>query len=188
MSPSSPAPAFGPVIGVAELAHGAPIAVALTPDAATRAAIAAELGLIEIGELGLDGTLEPEGRRDWRLTARLTARVVQSCVVTLAPVPAAIDEPVRRRFLADWHEPEGAEVELPDDVDTDPIGAGIDLGAVLVEALALALPPYPHAQGAHLDTVDFTEPGKAAMTDDDARPFAGLAALRDKLTDEGDDS
>jgi uncharacterized metal-binding protein YceD (DUF177 family) len=51
----------------------------------------------------------------------------------------------------------------------------------LAEALALALPLYPRAPGAELGEAAFTEPGKPVLRDEDARPFAGLAHLRDKL-------
>ena len=121
-------------------------------------------------------------------TGQLGATVVQPCVVTLAPVVTRIEEPVGRSFVAGWEPPQGDEVELPEDVDTEPLGTAIDLGAIMVEALALALPAWPRAEGADLDEAVFTEPGKAPMTDDDAKPFAGLAALRDKLSkDTGDD-
>ena len=60
-------------------------------------------------------------------------------------------------------------------------------GQVLAEALALALPDYPRGDEEVIGEQVFTEPGKEAMTDEDAKPFAGLAALRDKLTGEGGD-
>ncbi|MGB1722615.1 MAG: DUF177 domain-containing protein, partial [Paracoccaceae bacterium] len=41
----------------------------------------------------------------------------------------------------------------------------------------------PRAHGADLGEAVFTEPGKAAMRDEDTRPFAGLAALREQLED-----
>ena len=73
---------------------------------------------------------------------------------------------------------------MPDDDTIEPLPDVIDLGAVLAEALALNLPLYPRADGAHLDQAVFTEPGKLPMTDEDARPFAGLAGLRDQLKSE----
>ena len=65
-------------------------------------------------------------------------------------------------------------------------GRGAD-PVVLAEALALALPDYPRGDEEVIGEQVFTEPGKEAMTDEDAKPFAGLAALRDKLTGEGGD-
>ena len=54
----------------------------------------------------------------------------------------------------------------------------------MVEALALALPPWPRAEGVDAVALSVTEPGKQAMTDDDAKPFAALKSLRGNL--EGD--
>jgi uncharacterized metal-binding protein YceD (DUF177 family) len=156
------------------------------PGAESRRAIADELGLIGLRKLRLEGRIEPEGQRDWRLVARLGATVVQPCVATLAPVTTRIDEDITRIWRADFAEPEGDEVELPEEVDDEPLGAVIDIGAVMVEALALALPAYPRAEGAALDVAAVTEPGKAALTDEAAKPFAGLAALRDKMTGGGE--
>lgn len=182
---SDPTPP-GPVIRVAELAKGQPRLISAEPGAEARAAVAKALGIDEVKKLRFEGQLAPLGKRDWELTGTLGATVVQPCVVTLAPVTTRIDTPVARRFLADWEEPHGDEVEMPEDVDADPLGAEIDIGAVMREALALALPDFPRAEGVELDEAVFTEPGKQAMTDEDAKPFAGLAALRDKLA--GEDS
>ena len=158
------------------------------PDAAARAALAAALEVPEVRKLRLEGRLRPEGKRDWRLEATLGATVIQTCVVTLAPVTTRIDEPLTRRYLAHVPDPApepGAEVEMPDDVDIEPLPESIDLAQVALEALALALPAYPRAEGVEAEEVAVTEPGKTPMTDDDARPFAGLAGLRDRLA--GDD-
>jgi uncharacterized metal-binding protein YceD (DUF177 family) len=187
MSPDTPAPSPGPVIRTADLAKGESRALTITPEAPAREAIAAALGISAVKKLRFDGVLAPLGKRDWQLTGTLGATVVQPCVVTLAPVTTRIDEPVTRRWLADWQEPTGDEVELPDEVDSDPLGPEIDIGAVLVEALALALPAFPRAEGAELGEAVYTRPGEAAMTDADARPFAGLAGLRGKLSGDGAD-
>lgn len=186
MSDISPA-SRGPVIRIADLGKDEPRRVSFEPDDDALSAIARVLGLDGLRKFRFHGTLAPLGKRDWQLKATLGATVVQPCVVTLAPVTTRIDEPVERIWRADWHEPEGEEVELPERVDEDPLGAEIDIAAVAIEALALALPDFPRAEAADLGAAVFTEPGKPAMTDEDARPFAGLAALRDKLAGEGED-
>lgn len=151
------------------------------PDAAGRAAVAQALGLIDLPALQLTGQIAPSGRRDFTLTARLQADAVQPCSVTLAPVPARIDQTIERRFLADFALPEGDEVEMPEDDTTEPLGEVIDVGAVAAEALALALPLYPRAPGAELGEAVFSSPGTAPLRDEDLRPFAGLAGLAAKL-------
>ena len=51
----------------------------------------------------------------------------------------------------------------------------------MIEELSLAVPEYPRSPDATLEQANFTKPGETPMSDEDARPFAGLAALKDKL-------
>jgi uncharacterized metal-binding protein YceD (DUF177 family) len=91
--------------------------------------------------------------------------------------------------LADLPEIEGEEVEMPEDESIERLPAAIDIAEVMIESLALNIPLYPRAEGTDLVEMQVTEPGKKAMTDEDAKPFAGLAALRDKLDgDSGENS
>lgn len=160
----------------------------LTPDAGARAAIAAHLGIPAVRKLRFEGRLVPEGRRDWHLDATLGATVVQDCVVTLAPVTTRIDEPVVRRYMADLPEPGPGEVEMPEDDTVEPLPASLDLAEVMIEALSLALPPFPRAEGAELGELVVTEPGAAPLDAAAVRPFAGLAGLKDRLQDSDDDA
>lgn len=166
---------------VADLPQNAPTPFEITPGAEVMKALAADLDLVALRKLRFTGQLLAQGRRDWRLEGQLGATVVQPCVVTLDPVTTRIDVPVERTYVAGHETPEETEVEMPEDDSVEPLGAVIDLDAVMAEALALALPLYPRKDGAGLEDAVFTEPGKAPMRDEDARPFAGLADLRDKL-------
>ncbi len=188
-NPPSDAPAFSHALPVATLKRAASRTVDLVPDADARAALCDALGLTALRKVSLRGRLSPEGARDWRLEAMLGATVIQPCSVTLQPVTTRIDEPVRRVWRAEMPEATGDEVEIPEDVSEEPLGREIDLGAVLAEALALAMPAWPRAEGAELGEAVFGPPGTAPMRDEDARPFASLAGLRDALAGgEGDDS
>ena len=153
----------------------------VVPDAATRTALAAELGIVDIRKLRLTGQIAPQGGKDWHLTAALGATVVQDCVVTLDPVVTRIDDPITRTYVANFEEPDAAEAEMPEDDTVEPIPAVLDLEALLSEALSLALPPFPRVAGAELGSVQFAAEGTAPMTDDDAKPFAGLGALKAAL-------
>ncbi len=153
----------------------------LAPDAATRAAMAVALDITAVRAFQFKGELRPIGRRDVQLDAVLTARIEQPCGITLAPVITDIRETVVRRYLADWVAPEGTEVEMPEDDTTEPLPDVVDVGIVALEALALGLPPYPRAPGAMLGQTAFQEPGVAPLQDADLKPFAGLAALKDKM-------
>jgi uncharacterized metal-binding protein YceD (DUF177 family) len=165
---------------LSDLAARKPTRFALAPDAAERARIAEGLGILGIEQLSFKGTLTPRGRRDWSLDADLAARVVQACVVTTEPVASDISERVERIYLAEMPEVEGDEVEMPEDDRVEALPAIVDLGAVLSEALSLALPPYPRAPGAEFGAAQYAEPGVEPLTDEAAKPFAGLASLLKK--------
>ncbi|RUS63688.1 DUF177 domain-containing protein [Pseudorhodobacter sp. E13] len=171
---------------VAGLSSRKPNRFDLKPDAETRAAIAAFLDITAIKTLRFSGMISPKGRHDFVLEAALEAEVEQPCCVSLAPVRSHLREDVLRVFLADYDLPEAAEMEMPEDDTSEPLGEVIDAGHVLLEALALALPPFPKAEGATLENAQFTAPGAAPLRDDDLRPFAGLAALKAKLENPDD--
>ena len=155
----------------------------LEPDAEARADLARALDLLGLRKLRFAVTLTPEGGADWRLHGRLGATAVQPCVATLAPVTTRIEAEVDRLYLADPPPlPEGDEVEIPEDEGVEPLPPVLDLWALMQEELALNLPLYPHAEGAEPVAETFAEPGAEPLGDEAAKPFAGLAGLRDKLT------
>lgn len=164
----------------AALSDRKPTRFRLTPDAATRAAMAAALDVLAVNHFQFEGEITPSGRHDYRLTGEMQARVVQACIVTLAPVPVTLHETVQRRYSADALEPDAEEVEMLDET-LDPLPEVLDVGEVALEALALALPLYPRAPGAALAETVFAAPGNAPLTDADLKPFAGLAGLKDRL-------
>jgi uncharacterized metal-binding protein YceD (DUF177 family) len=168
---------------VADLATRKPTRFDLSPNEADCALIAALIGISAVRKLRFKGELRPAGKHDFTLEAQLGATVVQPCVVSLAPVTTRIDEPVIRRYINGLEQPDADETEIPEDDSIEPLPDVIDVGAVLLEALALALPPYPRAKGADLGEAVFAAPGTAPLRNEDLRPFAGLAGLRDKLTD-----
>ena len=160
--------------------------VIFAPDAAARKQIATLLGLIGLPALRLEGEFTPEGRHDLRFDGVVAARAVQACIVTLAPVPVTIKEPVLRRYLQDFADPEADEAEMTSDDSAEALPEEIDAAAVAIEALTLALPLYPRAKGASLGEAVFAPPGTEPLRDADLRPFAGLAALVRKPPDAAD--
>lgn len=185
------AAAYKHVLRISDLSTNVDTQFELVPTEADCNAIALDLGLPALRKLRFKGTLSARGKTDWQLKAQLGATVVQDCVVTLEPVTTRIEEAVSRRWVRDLPELEmGDEVEMPEDETLEPLGAEIDLGEVMTESLALALPLFPRIDGAELDQQNFAAPGVAPMRDEDAKPFAGLSALRDKLAgkDEPDET
>ena len=178
MSRTPPSPT---ALRVADLLHNADNTFELRPDAQTTAAIAEEMGLSALRKLSFKGRIVPLGDSDWQLEARLGATVVQPCVVTLDPVTTRIDKDIVRQFINNFSYPDEPEVEMPDDETSEPLGQWIDPGVAMQEALTIAVPDYPRKEDAALGKVVYTKPGDAPMTDEDARPFAGLADLKNQL-------
>lgn len=157
---------------VADLPNRDGLTFKLAPDATHRQALARQLDIPRIRKLTFTGKLSPDGRHDWRLEGILGATVVQECVITTDPVTTRIDVPVARHYLRQMPEPEGVEAEIPEDDTLEPLGPQIDLGDVMAEALALALPDYPRTPGAELESLpEETAPIRR-------NPFAALAALK----------
>lgn len=153
---------------------------ALSPDSDALAALAAQLDLSALRKLRFEGALRPGPGADWTLEAHLGATLVQPCGVTLDPVTTRLEEPVTRRYLANWQTPEEAEREMLDDEEAEPLPATLDLAQVMIEALALAIPAFPRSDAAAL-AISAAPKGAAPLSDDAVKPFAGLADLRAQM-------
>ena len=111
----------------------------------------------------------------------MRARVVQPCVVTLEDVAQELAEPFSRLYLPGAPEPDLADIDPSEDDDPpEPLGHRIDPGEVAAEIAALAIDPYPRAPGATF-AAPALGPDGAEEEDGAARPFAALAALRERL-------
>ena len=115
------------------------------------------------------------------VTGRLGVTVTQSCVVTLGPVRTRIDVDVDRIFAPDLPEPDEDHQLQADEDKIEPLVDPIDLGLIALEDIALAMPAYPRAEDAGLAETVFAAPGVMPLRDEDIKPFASLAALRDKM-------
>jgi uncharacterized metal-binding protein YceD (DUF177 family) len=177
-------PDFARVVRIATLRRTPVLAFDIAPDEAEAARLARLLDARSVRRMRLAGELRPEGD-GWRLDARLGATVVQTCVVTLEPVTARLDLPLRRLFVPLGTGGREIEVGPEDDDEIEPLGETLDLGLVAIEALALALPAYPRHPDADLRPAAAAPPGADPDAGSDAdgttQPFAGLAALRDRL-------
>lgn len=156
----------------------------LKPSDAELDALRDFLGLRKLAKFSFRGTLEFLENRAVRLEAKLGASVTQSCVVSLEPVRARIDEDITRVYSKKYVAPqEDRQMHEDEDENLDRLVDPLDMGLVASEALAIALPPYPRASDAALEDTQFAPPGVAPLSDDDVKPFAGLAALRAKMDD-----
>lgn len=146
-------------------------------DTETLATLASELQLSAVERFAAELIVVPF-RGGIRAQGRLAARIVQPSVVSFEPVAQDIDEPVDRIYLPEQtgHAPTpGSEVfvDLEDDDFPDHIdGSEVDLSALLIETLSLAIDPYARLPGESLDTLG-VDLGPA-----ESGPFAALNKLK----------
>lgn len=183
-APAHPAaaPEFPRPRAADRLSRTAPVPFDETADEGERRALAGLFDARSVDRFRFSGSLIPAPAGAWRLEGRLQAVLHRTCVVTLVPVVTRLDEPVLRRLVPGLTE---AEIDPEEEDEIEPLGAIIDLGAIAIEAAALALDPYPRAPGVPPADLRVAPPGVPAEPEADARPFAGLAALKQSLTEKG---
>lgn len=149
------------------------------PTSKENESIAKLLGVSRLRKLRLAGRIEQLCSDDWRLEAELGATVTQECVITLEPVVTRIDRPVVRKYLHNAPEPSSDdEAEIDEDDSIEPLLSELDIGAVLIEELALALPAYPRAEGTGSFEARYGPPDTDPLDETGMKPFASLAKLK----------
>lgn len=157
--------------------HAGGLEQTLVATEAERNAVSAALGILGCEAIQLRYRLTRAADDGYRLKGRLTADVVQACVVTLAPVHETIDVDIKVEFrpAAELAAADGGPVDLEDDTEFEPIeGTWLNIGRVAFEEIAANLNPYPRRLGA-----EYVPP--ATPTSDQAaksNPFAVLEKLK----------
>lgn len=163
--PSSPgAPEFTRPVDISRLPGERVYDLAATP--VERAALARRFDLLALDRLEAQVRLTPLAGGLLRLSASLSAEVVQACVVTLEPVRSHIDDEFGVLYRAGAEAGEMSVVLSGADEVVEPLpGDILDIGEAVAQQLSLALDPYPRA------------PGAAAASSGEAlaSPFAMLA-------------
>lgn len=159
-----------------------PIEVTISADAQERTGLAALWSVLDVKALSATFEVRRWKRDGIRLKGRVTADIVQACVVTLEPVEAHIDEPVEVVFVPEGSKlarmpvaSETGEVLLdPEGPDAPEIFTGdtIDAGVVAAEHVALAIDPYPRK-------ADVAFAGHTESTAQDDRKPSPFAVLKD---------
>jgi hypothetical protein len=136
---------------------GMPVTIEATE--AQRAELADLHGLVSVETFRADLTIAAWKRNGVSVDGRVIADVVQSCIVTLEPVEARIDEEVSQVFLPETsklgRESFGLGGEILIDVDGPDSpetfsGDVINVGALAEEFFGLGIDPYPRKAGAIL--------------------------------------
>ena len=150
----------------------------INANAGELAAIAGRLRLLSLDRLDAHTVLARDGERV-KATGRLKASLSQACVATGEPVAEHVDEAFALSFVPAPTADEELELDAEqlDTIFHD--GASIDLGTAIADTLALAVDPYPRSAKA-----DAALREAGVLSEEEAGPFAALAALKGKLSGE----
>jgi len=152
--------------------------VDLVADSGECESVAERLGLLSLERLEAHAVLSRDDQQI-RASGRLKASLEQACVATGEPVPEHVDEAFDLLFIPPPSKGKpDEEIELGSD-ELDTIfhdGTGIELGNAIADTLALSLDPYPRSAGA-----DAALKEAGVMSEEEAGPFAALAALKSRM-------
>lgn len=157
-------PASLPYSHMVEIAHlHTPLALRLVPDEAGCAAIAQFAGLEAVRTFAAALDVVPMADGSVRVSGRLEADVRPVCVLTLEAFDEHVETPIEADFAsADVAAKLARAAEAAEDENFEPpdeiLDGRIDLGALAVEFLILALDPYPRKPGASFAPVQNAEP------------------------------
>lgn len=163
-----PAAEFARSVPLARLG-GEPFRQRIAAGAQERSALAQRFDLVSLDRLAAEIELRREPGGTILLTATYEAEFAQRCIVTLEPVPGWLSERFELRYGPPEHE--AAAPAGDDDPAFEPLfGEAIDIGEAVAQEFSLALPPFPRAADAVVDSGP-VEPAADG-------PFAALAKFR----------
>jgi uncharacterized metal-binding protein YceD (DUF177 family) len=162
---SEPKPEFSRLVPLVRLG-GEPFHQHIAAHDGERDALAHRFGLLSLDRLEADIELVREPMGTILLSADFAAEFSQECIVTLDPVPGVASERFQLRYgLAETEEtvPSGE-----DDPAFEPLdGDAVDIGEAVAQEFSLALPPFPRAPDAVVES--------ALSEEAEDGPFAALA-------------
>ena len=154
--------------------------VAIVSSPTERRDIAGECGLLEVGRLEATFQITKGAGPLLAVRGRISADVIQTCGVSLEPVPAVVDAEIALTYTLDAIKSRvEVDVDLVDEDPPEPVLDGqIDLGALVVEHLVLNLNPYPRAPEAAFDAQKWLETENSSDETGSTNPFAALSKLK----------
>ena len=131
-------------------------------------ALTERFGWVSIDHLASELRIRKVAKECWEVTGHIVGQIVQSCIVTGAPVPENIDFQIEERYVRSTEQIDSVEVGLD---GAEPIKNGaIDIGELAVQSLCLAARAWPRVD----DAPDCFSVGEQELD----HPFAGLSALK----------
>ena len=131
-------------------------------------ALAERFGWVAINNLAIELTVRKVARHCWDVRGQINAHLIQSCIVTGAPVAESIDFQIDERYVRSVDHMDEVEVRLD---GAEPLKNGaIDIGELAVQSLGLAATAWPRVENA---------PDSYSVGDQRSEhPFSGLSALK----------
>ena len=125
-------------------------------------------GWVSVDHLVSELRIRVVARDCWDVTGYITGQIIQSCVVTGAPVPENIDFQIEERYVRTAKQADQVEVGLD---GVEPIKNGtIEIGELAVQSLCVAAKAWPRVD----DAPDCFSVGEQELD----YPFAKLSALK----------
>ncbi len=181
-------PEFTIPINIAELPSSG-LDIQRTLEEPLRQRLADRLAVKSLNKFAIDISIRMENTRIPRVAVEgsLEATVVQSCSVTLEPIVSQFSIPISLIFKEKAAEPSHLLEEI-DAEEHDPpeqmIDGQFDVGDILTQLLAVEINPFPRKPGVSLENMLNTKARLDRAQDSETdKPFAELAALKDKLED-----
>jgi hypothetical protein len=161
-----------------------------------RANLARRLGQISVESATASVTLQRVGGGIIHAIGSVQANITQSCVVSLVPVEAHVEEEFEGWFgdnsnavsfakARSEREAKKGHVEaeiLEESVDPEPVINGkVDIGELATQFLSLAIDPYPHAPGVSGEFLAGPQPDKGEVGKSLRKnPFEALKDWKEK--------
>jgi uncharacterized metal-binding protein YceD (DUF177 family) len=163
----------------------------LIADEDERAALAKRFDLLSCDMFVVTGVVHVfDGGAIARVEGAIKGDVVQACIVTLAPVPAHIEESFTVSFensaesdAINENREVALDMSLEEEIVEPMTDEGIDLGEAAAELLGVSLEPYPRSEDAEFsaestEARETTESGDPDSEKAAASPFSVLKQLK----------
>ncbi len=154
MSISDPIPELSRVVSLNDPDDAQSLDLHIEATEDQRADLGKRLELIDIPALSAEIAVVRLGPRRVRVHVKYRADVIQSCVVTLEPVPYTIEESFTQEFICETETVDRSTVADQGEIWVEPNDEAeilesdhLDVGELLVQYLSLALDPYPRKEG-----------------------------------------
>lgn len=169
---SNPVPEFSRRVPLVRLGSE-PFQTTIEATPEERERLAERFDLIVLDRLAAVVTLQRVNGELIQLDATFEAEFVQSCVVTLDPVPGRVAQIFSLVYAPLEEQPTEIDLDIDEPIFEPLTGDTIDIGEAVAQELSLALPDFPRLADASID------PLEAAEAEDS--PFAALERLRRSL-------